>query len=88
MDVFFVRKRRINEYRLGFAHSRDKINWERNDELLNLDVSSLDFETDAIMYATPLLLGEEFYLFYNGSNFGQHGIALAKLENYNELCPI
>ena len=28
------------------------------------------------MYATLLLLGEEFYLFYNG-NFGQHGIALA-----------
>ena len=85
---FSVRKRSINEYRLGFAHSRDKINWERNDELLNLDVSSLDFETDAIMYATPLLLGEEFYLFYNGSKFGQHGIALAKLENFNEICQI
>ena len=82
---YSIRKKCFNEYRLGFAYSSDKINWKRDDEFLNLNVSADDFETDAIMYATPLIVGKDLYLFYNGNNFGQSGIALAKLENFDEI---
>jgi hypothetical protein len=78
---YSIRKKSVNAYRLGYAESNDGHIWQRMDNELNLDVSTEGFDSDAIMYAAPIELNQELYLFYNGNEFGRAGVALAKLES-------
>ena len=45
----------------------------RMDEQLNLDVTPNSFDSDAIMYAAPIAVGDDLFLFYNGNAFGKDG---------------
>lgn len=75
---YSVRKKSFHAYRLGYAESKDGINWERKDAELNLDVSETGFDCDAIMYTAHLKIKEKNYLLYNGNDFGLDGFALAE----------
>lgn len=77
---YSVRRRSFNAYRLGYAESDDGRCWRRMDESLNLDVTPHSFDSDAIMYAAPIQVGNDLYVFYNGNDFGRQGMAVAKLE--------
>lgn len=77
---YSVRRKSFGAYRLGYAESNDGHVWQRMDEHLNLDVTAGDFDSDAIMYAAPIQVGEKLYVFYNGNNFGRDGFAVAVLE--------
>ncbi|WP_217631662.1 hypothetical protein [Methylomonas sp. LWB] len=77
---YSVRRRSFAAYRLGYAESADGIHWRRMDAHLNLDVSPGEFDSDAIMYAAPIQIGEQLYVFYNGNHFGRDGFACARLE--------
>jgi hypothetical protein len=77
---FSVRRRSLGAYRLGYAESEDGRNWRRMDSHLNLDVTAGSFDSEAIMYAAPVQIGNKLYLFYNGNDFGRDGFALAELE--------
>lgn len=76
---YSVRKRSVCSYRLGYAESRDGRNWKRMDDQLNLDISEKGFDSDAIMYATPIEVRGKMYVFYNGNDFGKDGFAIAEL---------
>lgn len=78
---YSVRRRKFASYRLGYAESFDGHNWQRMDDHLNLDVSAVGFDSDAIMYAAPIMIGSKLYVFYNGNNFGKDGFAVALLES-------
>ena len=77
---YSIRRKSVNAYRLGYATSKNGIDWVRRDNELNLSVSESGFDSSAIMYATPLVVNGSLYLFYNGNNFGEHGNALARLD--------
>ena len=77
---YSVRRKSLVAYRLGYAESVDGIKWERMDEVLNLDVSPGQFDSDAIMYAAPIEVNGKLYVFYNGNEFGKDGFAVAVLE--------
>lgn len=77
---YSVRRKSFAAYRLGYAESEDGRHWQRMDHLLNLDVSPGQFDSDAIMYAAPIRIGEKLYVFYNGNEFGRAGFACAVLE--------
>ncbi|NDD62464.1 MAG: hypothetical protein EBZ36_00535 [Acidobacteria bacterium] len=77
---YSVRRRSCANYRLGYAESTDGRHWRRMDRSLNLDVTPGSFDSEAIMYAAPILVDEKLYLFYNGNEFGRAGFALAELE--------
>lgn len=77
---YSVRRKSFRAYRLGYAESQDGYVWNRMDEKLNLDVTSGSFDSDAIMYAAPIQIGEKLYVFYNGNDFGRDGFAVAVLE--------
>ncbi|QBF24576.1 hypothetical protein EXN22_02335 [Pseudomonas tructae] len=68
-------------YRLGYARSTDLLNWERDDSLAGIDVSSDGW--DAQMQCYPHLFQSQgnVYLLYNGNEFGRHGFGLAVLES-------
>ncbi len=77
---YSIRRKSVNAYRLGYATSNNGVDWVRRDDELNLSVSESGFDSSAIMYATPLVVNGSLYLFYNGNNFGENGIALARLD--------
>ena len=75
---FSVRKRSLGQYRLAYAESPDGIHWTRADDKLGLDVSPGQWDGDAIMYSAVIQSGGQIWLFYNGNNFGEHGIGFAQ----------
>jgi hypothetical protein len=79
---YSIRKKSLNQYRLGLAESRDCKKWIRIDTKLNLTVSKKGFDSKAIMYAAPFFVNNQLHLFYNGNEFGKDGFALAKLISY------
>ena len=77
---YSVRRLSLRAYRLGYAESSDGRVWQRMDEKLNLDVTPGSFDSEAIMYAAPIEVDGQLYLFYNGNQFGRDGFAVALLE--------
>jgi len=66
-------------YRLGFAYSKDGYSWIRNDKAVKLDLGSTDFDNKMICYQNVFKFKKSFYSLYNGNDFGKDGIGLAKL---------
>jgi len=77
---YSVRRISYGAYRLGYAESDDGRHWRRMDEAMNLEPTPGSFDSDAIMYAAPIQVGEHLYVFYNGNDFGRAGFAVARLE--------
>lgn len=78
---YSVRRKSLGAYRMGYAESEDGLHWQRMDEYLNLDVTPGGFDSDAIMYAAPIEIDGNLYVFYNGNQFGRAGFAAAMLED-------
>ena len=68
-------------YRLGVAWSQDGDTWERLPDQPVFESQPGEQDFDAHMQCYPIVFetGAESYLFYNGSDFGQTGIGVARL---------
>ena len=65
-------------YKLGYAESKDGINWIRNDNFSGISVGLKgDFDSEMIAYAAVVKFKEHHFMFYNGNNYGYEGIGLA-----------
>jgi hypothetical protein len=69
----------LRGYRLGYAYSRDGINWTRADEQKGIDLSTEGWDSEMMCYPHIFRVDNEIYLLYNGNNFGIEGFGLAKL---------
>ena len=71
---------RGDAYRIGYAESSDAIQWNRKDELVGIDVSAGDWDSETVEY--PFLFDHkgQRYMFYNGNAYGKTGFGLAVLE--------
>jgi hypothetical protein len=76
---YSIRRRSLGRYRLGYAESADGKHWVRKDSELGLDVSASGWDAEAIMYAAPVHVRGNTFLFYNGNNFGETGFGVARL---------
>jgi predicted GH43/DUF377 family glycosyl hydrolase len=76
---YSVRRRSPARYRLGLAHSRDGLAWQRCDERIGLDVSPGEWDGDSIEYGTEIEAGGRTWLLYNGDDFGATGFGVAEL---------
>jgi len=74
---YSIRRASLGAYRLGFATSVNGLDWQRDDAAMGLDVSAEGWDSQAIMYAAALRVGERTYCFYNGNDFGRDGIGVA-----------
>ncbi len=74
------RSQHSSAYRLGYAWSRDMLNWERDDSLAGIDVSSDDWDSQMQCYPHVFEMDGKFYMLYNGNEFGRGGFGLAVLE--------
>jgi hypothetical protein len=76
---YSIRRRSLGAYRLGYAESRDGLQWTRKDGEMGLDVSASGFDSQAIMYSAVISAHGRTYCFYNGNGFGEQGFAVAEL---------
>ncbi len=64
-------------YRLGYAESKDGINWVRKDEEIGIDISSEGWDSKMMSYSSILKYKNKTYMFYNGNNYGYDGFGYA-----------
>jgi predicted GH43/DUF377 family glycosyl hydrolase len=70
-------------YRLGYAYSKDFINWTRDDSKAGIDVSENGWDSEMICYPHIVQVEDKYLMFYNGNGFGLSGFGYAELElNY------
>lgn len=68
-----------NGYRIGYAYSKDLVNWTRDDSKAGIDVSEKGWDSEMISYPHIFELDNEIYMFYLGNGVGKHGFGAAKL---------
>jgi hypothetical protein len=70
---------RGENYKMGYAKSKDGLRWERKDEEAGIDVSESGWDSEMIEYPFVFDHKGERYMLYNGNGFGKTGIGLAVL---------
>ncbi len=70
---------RGKRYRIGYAESKDGLQWERKDEEIGIDVSETGWDSEMICYPHVFEHNDEKYMLYNGNGYGKSGIGLAVL---------
>lgn len=68
----------VESYKIGYAESKDAINWVRNDELSGIKLSEEGWDSKMQTYPSVIIIRTKKYLFYNGNGFGKTGIGLAE----------
>jgi hypothetical protein len=68
---------RGDSYRIGYAESRDGLQWTRMDERAGIDVSPNSWDSDMLAYPYVVKQGNQYLMFYNGNGYGRNGIGLA-----------
>jgi hypothetical protein len=65
------------DYRIGYAESKDGLTWDRQDQVLNLNVTPGGFDAKMMCYPSVVSFRGAKYMFYNGDDYGKFGIGLA-----------
>ena len=68
------------EYRIGYAYSKDGMNWIRRDDLVGIDVSDSGWDSKAISYPHVFRHDHYLYMLYCGNNYGKEGLGLARMK--------
>ena len=77
----YVRKS-LGEYRIGYAESRNGLQFTRMDDEIQFDVlPASTWESRALCYPFVFRHGDKMYMLYNGDDFGRAGFGLAVLEH-------
>jgi len=72
---------RGKQYKIGYASSDDGINWQRNDAKAGINTSPTStWDNEAVCYPHVFNYGKQYYLLYNGNNYGKTGLGLAILR--------
>jgi hypothetical protein len=67
-------------YRIGYAYSRDMINWVRDDSIAGIDISEDGWDSEMISYPHVFELDGSIYMLYLGNQVGRFGFGIARLE--------
>lgn len=73
------RKNKNRGYRIGHAFSSDLNNWTRDDAEVGIDVTEGAWDSDMLCYPHVFEMNGDFYMMYNGNEFGRYGFGVAKL---------
>lgn len=67
-------------YRMGYAESVDGYEWTRDDSFAGFDVTAGGFDSEMTEYFAFAAHGGRKVMFYNGDDYGRHGIGVAVEE--------
>lgn len=71
------------KYRIGYAESKDGINWNRKDDLLMFDKSEEVWDSEELSYPYIFKHNNEIFMLCNGNHYGKTGFGIFKLDNKN-----
>jgi len=71
---------RGSSYRIGYAESADGFHWTRKDHEAGIDVSRSGWDSEMIAYPYVFKHENDYYMLYNGNDYGRTGIGVAVLE--------
>ena len=74
-------KSREGGYRIGYASSSDMIDWQRNDDLVDIGLSETGWDSEMVNYPHLFELDKTTYMLYQGNGMGKAGFGLAVLES-------
>ncbi len=76
------RKNTNTSYKIGYATSKNLLNWERKDELVGISISQAqsDWDSEMIAYPCVVRVRNKLLMFYNGNHFGKYGFGYAEAE--------
>jgi hypothetical protein len=72
---------RGSSYRIGYAESADGLTWTRKDEECGIDVSATGWDSEMLAYPYVFAHEGDYYMLYNGNDYGKTGIGLAILRS-------
>lgn len=67
-------------YRIGYAESKDGIEWERHDDRAGIDVSPDGWDSEMQAYPVVFDHGGRRYMLYTGNDYGRRGVGAAVLD--------
>ena len=70
---------RGQNYRIGYAESKDGLRWVRKDKEVGIDLSKDGWDSEMIEYAYVFQHGKHKIMLYNGNGYGLTGIGYAVL---------
>lgn len=71
----------ISSYRIGYAESKNNIDWIRMDNKVGIDVSESGWDSEMICYPSVFTMNNTTYMLYNGNGYGKTGFGLAVLQS-------
>ena len=74
------RNNKNNSYKIGFAKSKDLINWDRLDKDSGISLSEKGWDSEMIAYPNVIESNGKLYMFYNGNGFGKSGFGYAEMD--------
>ncbi len=77
--MYFTYDTLDKRYAVGYAHSPDGVNWQRDDAQFPLRCSGTGWDSEMICYPVKIVAGGKVYLFYSGNNMGETGVGYAEL---------
>jgi predicted GH43/DUF377 family glycosyl hydrolase len=69
--------RGVAPYRIGYAESRDGLQWSRKDDEAGIAASGTGWDSESVAYAHVFRHGRQLYMLYNGNGYGRTGFGLA-----------
>lgn len=70
----------ISNYRIGYAESKNGLNWLRMDDKVGIDVSKQGWDSQMISYPCVFDFRNKRYMIYNGNDYGKTGFGIAQLK--------
>ena len=81
--MFYTRRILNMKYTIGYAVSQDGINWKRKDDEIGIEHSQDGWDSEMVYFPCVLKVNEDYYMYYNGNNFGESGFGAARLLTWN-----
>ena len=78
-EGFDFREKEGRGYKIGYATSKDLLNWDRDDSKAGICYSKEGWDSTMQHYPHIFNLDGKIYMIYNGNEFGKYGFGLAEL---------
>lgn len=78
--MWYSIRSRTAPYKIGYAESKDGLDWIRKDEEVGIEKSAEGWDSEMICYPCVTDIKGKRYMFYNGNQHGSTGFGVAVLE--------
>ena len=75
--MWYSKENKVGTYTLGYATSKNGINWKRKDNLVGIFKSKIGWDSEMITYPNVIYHNKKYFMFYNGNNYGKYGFGIA-----------